>query len=335
MRTSVASILAGPIILLLACPASSQAGPEVTEYFGMCDASASVAVGQNLFVVANDEDNVLRVYLHEKSGKPVKTFDVSSFLKTDPDQEADIEGATRKGGRVYWITSHGRNKDGKLRPSRHRFFATEVTIAGDQVAIATVGVPYKNLLQDLTETPELKDYKLDEASTRPPEQAGGLNIEGLSATPEGKILIGFRNPIHKRKALIVVLENPEDVVQGKPAKFGKPISLSLDGRGIRSIEYFEPWQEYLLIAGPPDDEGDFKLYRWAGPSSEEVKLIKGVNFNGLHPEALIVYPKQCMKIQVLSDDGARQVGGKDCKDKKVAMEKKSVRSIWLTLPTDR
>ena len=33
--------------------------------------------------------------------------------------EADIEGATRVQDRVYWITSHGANNDGEVRPSRH------------------------------------------------------------------------------------------------------------------------------------------------------------------------------------------------------------------------
>jgi hypothetical protein len=27
---------------------------------------------------------------------------------------------------AYWISSHGRNKNGKLREERHRFFATAV-----------------------------------------------------------------------------------------------------------------------------------------------------------------------------------------------------------------
>jgi hypothetical protein len=129
------------------------------------------------------------------------------------------------------------------------------------------------------------------------------------------------------------LENAPDVVDGRAAKLelGKPILLSLGGLGVRSIEYFEARGKYLIVAGPPGDEGDFKLYQWSGPPSAEVEPIEGVNFKGLHPEALIIYPEEKTKVQVLSDDGTEQVDEKDCKDEEVKPEKKSFRSIWITL----
>ncbi|MDQ3959938.1 MAG: DUF3616 domain-containing protein [Pseudomonadota bacterium] len=124
-------ILATPLLTL---PVTSQTCAEVTEYSGMCDASAAIAVRPEMFVVANDEDNTLRVYKHDKPSEPVHTVDLTSFLKLDPKHpEADIEGATRIGDRIYWITSHGTNKEGKPRPSRHRLFATEVKVADDKV----------------------------------------------------------------------------------------------------------------------------------------------------------------------------------------------------------
>lgn len=328
MKRNVSTVLAVIIAVLLAPPATPQASLEITEHSGMCDASAAVVITPTMFIVANDEDNMLRVYWRDRPGKPVHEFDLTSFLQPEPKQEADIEGATRMGDRVYWITSHGTNKEGKQRPSRHRLFATQVQVAGDQVTITTVGTPYKDLLKDLTETPGLKDYTLGEAAKKPPEQAGGLNIEGLSATPEGTLLIAFRNPIPDGKALLVSLENPVEVVDGKAAKLGKPISLSLDGLGIRSIEYFEASGKYLIVAGPHGDGGDFKLYQWSGPPSEEVEPIKGVNLKGLQPEALIIYPEEKAKIQILSDDGTKQVDGMDCKEAKP--EKRSFRSVWVT-----
>ena len=38
--------------------------------------------------------------------------------------ESDLEGAANLADRIYWITSHGRNREGEARESRHRFFAT-------------------------------------------------------------------------------------------------------------------------------------------------------------------------------------------------------------------
>jgi hypothetical protein len=202
-----------------------------------------------------------------------------------------------------------------------------VQVAGDQVTITAVGTPYKELLKDLTETPGLQDYKLGEAAKKPPEQVGGLNIEGLAATPQGTLLIAFRNPIPNEKALLVSLENPAEVVDGKAAKLGKPILLSLDGLGVRSIEYFEALGKYLIVAGPHGDDGDFKLYQWSGSPSEPAKQIKDFSFKGLQPEALIIYAEEKAKIQLLSDDGAKQVEGKDCKEAKP--EKRSFRSVWV------
>ena len=332
MRRIAARILTTLAALLLASAATAQTESDGARYAGMCDASAAVALGPKLFVVASDEDNVLRVYRRDQPGKPVHTFDLAPFLQPSPDYpEADIEGAARIGDRIYWIGSHATNKNGKPRSSRHRLFATQLKIAADQVSLTPVGMPYKNLLNDLGAAPGLADFNLAEAAQRSPESVGGLNIEGLAATPQGTLLIAFRNPIPGGQALLVPLDNPQEVVAGKAARLGQPILLSLEGRGIRDIAYFEAWGSYLILAGPYDDHGDFKLYRWSGSASVQPEAIKGLDFKDLHPEALIIYPGDKSTIQILSDDGAAQVDGKDCKNPKLKPGKKSFRSVWVTL----
>ena len=62
--------------------------------------------------------------------------------------ETDIEGATWFHGRIFWITSHGRNRDGKYWYSRNQFFATTVTLDGDELNV-TVDGNYTKLLDDL------------------------------------------------------------------------------------------------------------------------------------------------------------------------------------------
>ena len=104
-------------------------------HLGCCDASAGVAVSSNLFIMANDEDNLLRVYRRDQPGTPVQAFQAGPFLRVNSRKpESDLEAATRVGDRIYWITSHGRNRSGALRESRHRFFATtfSVTAKGDR-----------------------------------------------------------------------------------------------------------------------------------------------------------------------------------------------------------
>jgi hypothetical protein len=196
------------------------------------------------------------------------------------------------------------------------------------VTLSPVGTPYKDLRRELTESPLLKDLKLGEAATKAPEQQGGLNIEGLSATPMGTLLIAFRNPIPGGKALIVPLENPAEVVQGKTAKLGAPVLLPLGGLGIRSMEYCESLGSYLIVAGPYRDEGSFQLYQWSGVASEASKLLQDTDFQDLHPEALVVCSGE-KTLQILSDDGDRQIDEEKCK--RAPPQKRRFRSIRVNL----
>jgi hypothetical protein len=63
--------------------------------------------------------------------------------------------------------------------------------------------------------------KFSDAAALVLEANDGLNIEGLAATPEKKLLIGFRNPIRSQRALLASLENPREVMQGKAARYGR------------------------------------------------------------------------------------------------------------------
>lgn len=328
MKRSAAVVWLALAAVPVACSRTPPAGLEAIEHFGMCEASAAVAAGPTMFVVANDEDNVLRVYRNDAPGGPVHTFDLTPFLTPDPDHpEADIEGATRVGDRAYWIASHGTSKEGRPRPGRRRLFATDLSVTGDAVAITPVGTPYEDLVQDLARADHLRGLRLGDAAGRPPEGAGGLNIEGLCATPGGALLIAFRSPVPGGDALLVPLETPHEVVGGKAAKFGAPVGLSLGGRGIRGIEYSDAKGKYLIVAGPRGDRGGFQLYQWSGSASDEPDPLAGIDFKGWHPEALVVYPGGA-KVQVLSDDGERRVGGKACQD--AAPAQRRFRSAWVS-----
>ncbi len=181
-------------ILFSFCLPSANANPTAITCRGMCDASAVVPLGSEHFVVADDEDNILRVYSRTHGGLPLHTFDLSSFLRVDPKSpEVDLEGTAPMGDRVYWISSHARNKDGKERVSRRRLFATTLSEVNGTFTIQPVGRPYLSLLTDLLQDPRLKPFNLATAARRAPKSKNALNIEGLCATPEGDLLIGFRN----------------------------------------------------------------------------------------------------------------------------------------------
>ena len=283
-------------------------------YFGMCDASAAAVLEQSGFVVANDEDNVLRVFSRHDGGLARTSFDLNAHLRPVPDEpETDIEGASWLNERIFWITSHGRNRDGKLRTSRYRLFATEFVRKNGQLTLAGVGTPYQQLVFDLIGAPQLRKYDFGKASSRAPKSKDGLNIEGLTYTPAGHLWIAFRNPIQKGNAIIVPLLNPQKVLHLERAKLGIPIEIDLDGRGLRSIEYIPELGEYLILAGPPA-KGAVRLYRWSGATSDKPRRIEDIKFGSLTPEAFVVYTGPAgLEVQFFSDDGTRDIAGTTCK----------------------
>jgi hypothetical protein len=304
--------LTGATSLVLAAATHGATLSVPTTYRGMCDASAGVSLNADLFAVANDEDNILRVYHRQPGGMPVFTFDMTSFLRIGTKKpEADIEGSATVGDRVYWITSHGRNAKGKDSPNRERFFATTFKLDNGVVLLTPVGKPYPSLLDNLVREPKLARFNLTAASRRAPKEPGALNIEGLTSTPEGHLLIGFRNPIPQGKALLVPLLNADEVILGRSARFGEFIQLDLDGYGIRSIGRDK--DNYLIIAGSHDSDGESRAYTWTGGTAAPVHL-SGIRFPGLNPEGLAYSTAEGQtEFFILSDDGTLKIGGEDCK----------------------
>jgi len=298
------------------------------EYRGMSDASAALALDHGLFVVADDEENPLLVYARDSGGFPVGKFDFSPLFHTGKkNDEADWEGAARIGKRTYWITSHGQNRKGKDRPGRHRFFAADLQWKGMDPQLIPAGKVYTNLLADLIQAPQLTSFGLEVASKLAPKSPGALNIEGLCATPEGHLLIGFRNPVRQGGALLVPLLNPDELLEGRPAKLGEPIQLELNGQGIRDMTRVE--DRYLIIAGPVGGNGESHLFEWLGPGHQP-RPIPQLSLKGMTPEGLLVFPDLGLsRVLIISDDGARPVKGQQMKDQPLAQ--RSFRGLWISL----
>lgn len=262
--------------------------PATTRFFtGAADASASVAVDANYMLIADDENQALRLYDRANSGLPVSQFDVTANLQlTDiaggVPREVDIEGATRVGNRIYWLGSHSNASNGNLRPNRYRLFATDLSGSGSSTTLGYVG-RYDNLRTDLINWDTSNSHgkgsnyyglSVSAATGIAPERDDGFNIEGFSLAPSGvapnTVYIGFRAPIVptnlRSKALIVPVTNFASLVSGNPslgpASFGAPIELDLGGRGIRSLECND--QGCLIVGGATAGGGNFRLFTWSG-----------------------------------------------------------------------
>lgn len=333
MKISIQCILVAVGLTVAASTAMSR-----ESYRGMCDASAAVSLGKGYFVVADDEGDVLRVY---KRGTitPIGTVDLIDYLHnrkpSGKNSEADIEGAAMIGDRIYWISSHAlKGSDGEVDPHRRRFFATDTVNDGQVPTVkAAAGAPNETLLDSLLADPRFA--VLVEAAKRRPEEENGLNIEGLSATPDGGLLIGFRNPQPEGRALVVPLRNPREVIDnGAKPVFGDLIRLNLGGRGIRSME--RVGNEVLISAGPfgtaasSTAQPAFALFRWSGLATQAPKFVRSLNAGTFRPEALF-FDAQAKQLVLLSDDGDEQVGGVDCKAKSVPPGSQSFRARSIAM----
>ena len=317
-------------------PTTAAAGPLIVTYQGMCDASAAVGLAGDHFVVGEDEHDILHVYRRGLPGR-VAAIDLTDFLgnrlPSGKVKEADIEGAARIGGRIYWIASHGRDKSGNIEETRHRFFATDIDESGSVPTVAPAGTPYKTLLADLLAEPGLESLGLAAAVQKAPEDPGGFNIESLAATANGQLLIGLRNPRPAGRALIVPLTNPAAMIEtGATPIFGDAVLLDLGGRGIRSID--RVGERFIIIAGPfgpaesDPDAARFALYAWSGVAGEAATLLP-VDLGPLRPESLFEVAGTG-ELHVLSDDGDDLVGTKKCKD--VPAADKRFRAITIMPP---
>lgn len=291
-------------------------------FYHIADASAAVALDNHRFITAGDEDNILRVYdWNLPASDPIFETQVSNAIAVDPAHpETDIEGATWFNNRVFWITSHGRSREGDYWSSRYHIFAT--TIAPDG-SVVVDGV-YTHLIDNLIQYDRIWNLGLEVAigtlgdhinPASIPDLApkvNGLNIEGLCTTADGtKMYIGFRNPRPvvdgKSMALVIPLANPEAVVLGGQSPILEPpLFIDLNDMGIRSIEYSPTLGEYLIVAGSQlggSQNPVQYLYNYDFTVQDKDKLA---TTSDITPEAIFQFPGDD-DIQLLSDDGTRMM----------------------------
>lgn len=305
----------------------SAATPAATIFpVGASDASTAIAVDSQHVLVADDEDQVLRLYRRDQSGLPLSKFDFTSQLGlTDVSggvpREVDLEAATRVGDTIYWLGSHSNSAAGAARPNRSRMFATTVAGSGAGTTLSYAG-RYDHLETDLLAWDSgnghglgANYYELSSSAAAGvvPEGANGFNIEGLVMAPGGSTAyLAFRAPLAtpalRSRALVVPVTNWGALAQthggtAGSAVFGAPIELDLAGRGIREI--VSNGSDYVLIAGPVGSVGTFQLYTWSGVAG--ASPVPRAEIAGLNPEGIVQVPAGTLNgtttLQLVSDLG--------------------------------
>lgn len=293
-------------------------------FAGMCDASAAI-FDSGTVLVLNDEDQdqpLLRFFDVARGGGPARVVKLSTagldVIAKKP--EIDFESTALIGSKLFIAGSHSRSKNGKVRLSRQQVFAVDWPVRGGSVRIS--GTVYTGLLPDLQAVlrtdsrPSLKKLLLD--ADMPPKE-GGVNVEGMAATPAGELLFGLRSPLVDGQAIAVTLKNPARVVAGERAKLGDVVLLNLDGGGVRDVIWHPGLKLYLVIGGPATVSGKFGLYRWTGQREDKPVLVQRLGKKQLglpeelKAEALAVAPDG-RSVWVFFDEGDRMTGGVECKE---------------------
>ncbi|MCU0527159.1 MAG: DUF3616 domain-containing protein [Elainella sp. Prado103] len=331
--------------------------PSTRFHTGASDASTAVAIDSTYMLVADDEDQTIRLYDRTQSGLPLAGFDFTGNLNlTDVSgsgrpREVDIEGSTRVGNRIYWIGSHSNSSGGSSRPNRYRVFTTDLAGSGAGASLNYVG-HFENLRSQLISWGDANGYNFTASAATGviPEAPtlDGFNIEGLTLAPDNTTgYVAFRAPnvptANRTQALIAPISNFTEVATGAAAQanIGAPIELNLGGRGIRSIERNSN-NEYLIVAGPSDQATgiapkDFRLYTWTGIASD-APVLRGNNLTALNVngsfESIVEIPaslKRGARVQLLVDNGDADFYGTGDEAKELTDNLQKFRSESITL----
>ncbi len=258
---------------------------------GAADASAAIAIDANYMIIADDEDQILRIYDRQHSGMPVKSIDMNLSLKLEGQQKVDIEAVTRVGNTLYWLGSHSNDSSGAEQLDRELIFSTPLSGTGAATDLMAID-QYADLKTELEQWDSSNGHGLgadalgltsSAADTQIPQANNGFSIEGLSMQPGSTTaaFLGFRAPLmnitDRNKALVIPVSNLTDAMQASPIQFAAPIFLNLGGRGIRSLECNA--NGCVILAGAVDSVADFALYTWSGLPADEPEL-RSVDLSG-------------------------------------------------------
>jgi hypothetical protein len=206
------------------------------------------------FVVDNKPSEIFWLPLdtNGKQAGAIKPIDFGASI-------ADPEGVTYSGSFFYVIGSNSHAEAGERNAlARFAFDSATQTIQGQTDVMA-------NLRDFLVENvPELKTVANLEGNL------GGVNIEGIAWDPiHDRLYLGLRSPIVNGKALVVPikLKDPRGAFSTQNLTVPEsPIHLSLNGLGIRDIQYDNRLGVFLIVAGPSGSGGGTEviLYEWNG-----------------------------------------------------------------------
>ena len=241
---------------------------------GLYEPSSIVQLPDGRFLIVEDEkDHPFSLVSIERNGKVDSTlltpglfeFD-DAFWKLD-----DLEGLTLDpSGWIYAITSQSLNGEGDSKKSRGKL--VRFRIENDRVIDAKAVGSLKSAL--MATHPALATA----AGIRNVKSGGGLNVEALEASADGRRLwVGFRGPLLDQRAILACVENPSGIFDADEAPRIAPRleTLDLGGHGIRGMSYVPSLGGYLIVAGPVGtEETAFRLWFWSSETGVPARRVR-------------------------------------------------------------
>jgi Protein of unknown function (DUF3616) len=306
-----ASLAAPP----LAAAERSAERPQFRPLPGVYEPSAVHQLADGRFIVVEDEERhpIDLLTLQEDGGfsvvavLPKELFDkdgpAADFRKLDDLEALDVDDR----GRVYALTSHSRTSKGKVKEEREKLVRFEV--AGDELRDPRVVMDLKQQL--MATHPAVREA----AAVDDVKDGNGLNIEGLAFDAErSRLLIGFRGPLVDGKAMLVAIENADEVFEmgAAPRIAEQAILLDLGGEGIRGMTHDPRLDGFLIISGPLEqvDNVPFRLWLWPGQADQPARRMTVPGLNGFeHAEGITpVRWRGKEQLLIVSDDGDMDTG---------------------------
>ncbi len=217
----------------------------------------------------------------------VRTAKKEKKIKLD-----DLEGVTvGDDGWVYAITSHSRNSQGKSKKRREHLVRFHVS---------------DNQLVDYQSLPSLTESL---SEILPNISMKKLNIEGLAYNSKNNsLLLGFRRPLIDDKAIVVQINQLDTLFNTKDVTklSSEVMTLDLQGKSIRSLNYDPVLQGFLIIAGSKKTRGSpFRMWIWKEGQLSSIK-IQGVSDIGYtEGTASIKTASGESALLLVQDDGQR------------------------------
>ncbi len=288
----------------------SDPAPDYNRFLAIFEPSAAASLSDGRVVVVEDESHkALHLLTPDLTlGFQSRTISTASLIdvlsgKSEVEKLDDLEGlAIDKHDTIYAITSHSPTESGKRKSGREKLI--RFRLDGSEIVDLRV---YQDLIEELAAALPPLDQAVHERKVKGRE----LNIEALGLSADGRrLLIGLRSPVIDDRALIVVVENPDDVFeQGGLVLFApEPWYLDLDRGGIRALTYDPELEGYLIVSRREDKKGKpFTLWFWSGDPAvkpQRVSIAGVENINRAEGITPIVQDGE-RRLLIVFDDGNR------------------------------